>query len=376
MNKIAFDISFYRNTNSTGVGNYALRILSYIVEQKMEGQYILLLNVNTATYFRDKFPQFESYIIGRKWYNKIQYLHYFLWMFAFRRVVNRINVDLVFCPYGNPINCLRIKAKKISVLHDMQVRIDKKKSSPKHAWMYVFAENKLAENSQYIFTISEFAKNQILGFYPEIKDKLLNMSNLVYVPNISKVNAKDIGCPYLLFVGRLYRMKNVMTLIKAFDLLKVKYPLLKVVLVSNSVDYWYSDIEPYIKDKGIRDRVLLVESCSDNELLEWYRGASLFVFPSLREGFGFPPIEAGLMRIPVVSSKSDSLGEVTLNLLNYYEPATDEKQLAKVINRVLSTPPSAIELNRIKEEFENHYSINNVAGRICDFLNQENYQKA
>ena len=370
-NKIAFDLSFMKKTTSTGVGNYSLRILSYIVSHGLQDSYILLLNVHTAEHYQSLYPQFESLIVGKHWYYKIPYLHYFLWMWDFRRMANKSRARLIFCPYGNPINCWKTKAPKISVLHDMQVRMDKAKEHPKHARMYVYAEDRLVKYSKYVFTISEFARKQILGYYPEAEEKLLNMSNLVSVPVSCNLTPMQPGYQYLLFVGRLCKMKNVMTLIKAFNILKNRYTQLKVVLLSNTADYWNSTILPFAQSHGIKEHVVFVQSCSDEDLIRWYKGASLFVFPSLREGFGFPPIEAGMLGVPVVSSKADSLEEVTLGLLNYYEPPTDENQLAVAIANALDKPQSAEELENIKEQYQNHYSIDKVAGRICEFLHQQ-----
>lgn len=198
------------------------------------------------------------------------------------------------------------------------------------------------------------------------------MSNLVSMPNIDGVKPMKPGYQYILYVGRLCEMKNVMTLVRAFEKIKQKYNNLKVVLLSNTDAYWYSTIVPYLKNNGFEDKVIFIKSCSEEDLFRWYIGAKLFVFPSIREGFGFPPIEAGMMKVPVVTSKADSLEEVTLGLLNYYEPATDADELSKAIMKVIDNPQKEDTLNYIRNEFLSHYSIDIVAKNICDFLERVN----
>ena len=80
------------------------------------------------------------------------------------------------------------------------------------------------------------------------------------------------------------------------------------------------------------------------------------------------PIEASLMGIPVLSYKADSLEEVTMGLLNYYEPTIDDKALANEAIKVLDNPPSENELSNIKNTFAEKYSIDTVAKRIVEFL--------
>lgn len=178
----------------------------------------------------------------------------------------------------------------------------------------------------------------------------------------------DIGSPYLLYVGRLDVMKNVITLVKAFNLIKDKYTAYKLVLISSYWDYFETEIKPYVKNNDMMDRIVCVHNCSDEELTRWYMGASLFVFPSLREGFGYPPIEASFLKIPVVSSKSDSLEEVTLGLLNYYEPADNHNELSKTIDKCLSFPKSEKELDEIKNIMYDHYSTDTFGKKLFDFL--------
>ena len=258
-----------------------------------------------------------------------------------------------------------------TVVHDLQVRIDAKKHSKKEVLIYEITENNIMNTSDYIFTISEFSKNQIVSFYPNYGSKVLNMSNSVSMVNYVGLLPMQTEYDYILYVGRLCDQKNVMTLVKAFTLIMDQYPKLKLVLLAKSGWYWEKIIKPFAVKHRILDRIVLTGQCSEENLSQWYLGAKCFVFPSLREGFGSPPIEAAFMKIPVVTSKADSLEEVTLGLLNYYDPPLDETELSSAIKNVLDNQPSESELNYIQTEYEKKYSINVFGNRICNFI--ENY---
>lgn len=376
--KILFDLSFVLSPTSvyTGVAKYAYRILEYIVKDGRQDRYMLLLNENSAGNIRQMFPQFEYHIIGKKWMRRTLFFKFFFYMYEFRKAVNRIGANLVFCPYGGSVACLKVHSKKVSVIHDLQVRIDARYKKKRDVWLSIFAEDKLLNNSEYVLSISDFSRNQILSFYPWAENKVINMSNSVSMVRRDDLQPMQPGYKYLLYCGRLYVQKNVMTLVRAFKLLSSSYADLKLVLIGKDGDYWQNTIKPYADENGILNRIVLTGFCSEEDLSRWYLGATCFVFPSVREGFGFPPIEAAYMQVPVVSSKADSLEEVTLGLLNYYEPPLDETKLADAVKRVIDNPPSKQQLQNISNEFEKCYSIDVVGKRICDFLEKENQGSA
>ena len=194
------------------------------------------------------------------------------------------------------------------------------------------------------------------------------MSNLVSLPLYKETIPMSPGFDYILYVGRLDPMKNISTLLKAYKRIHDKRLKYKLVLISHSIDNYNKLFKPFVVANKLDNEIILVHNCSETDLIRWYKGAKLFVFPSIREGFGFPPIEAGMLRVPVLSSKSDSLEEITKGLVNYYEDPLDDKELADKITYCLNTPMTTEQLNAISECFISNYSTNIVGKKICDFL--------
>jgi len=114
--------------------------------------------------------------------------------------------------------------------------------------------------------------------------------------------------PYLLYVGNDYPHKNLKRLKLAFK-----------KLVENGLDF---------------ELVLITEFVSEKELDSLYKNASLFVFPSLSEGFGLPPLEAMARGLPVVSSNATCLPEILGNATAYFNPLNID-DMAGEIKRTL-----------------------------------------
>ena len=132
-------------------------------------------------------------------------------------------------------------------------------------------------------------------------------------------------------------------------------------------------LELSIDDTGVKYRFQAPKTALGDELLEYlereelryvYENASLFVTTSLNEGFGNTPIEAAFYHCPVICSRCDSLPEVTMGLVDYYEPAMDENCLSEVIIETLSNPPSKARLRMVSDRFKEAY---NSTKRVASF---------
>jgi len=150
--------------------------------------------------------------------------------------------------------------------------------------------------------------------------------------------------PYIFFVGAHDYRKNLATLIRAFDLLKQNRRIPHQLVLAGTGG---SDPRFYPPLKGIarvaENDIIFPGYIDDQFLPALYRGAQLFVFPSLKEGFGLPVLEAMACGVPVVSSKASSLPEVVADaglLVN----AEKESEIADAMMQVLGSPPLAREL--------------------------------
>jgi glycosyltransferase involved in cell wall biosynthesis len=129
----------------------------------------------------------------------------------------------------------------------------------------------------------------------------------------------DLSSPYLLFTGRLSPRKNIDRLFKAFVSLAAEDPSLRLVLAGPFTGQ-RPRIEFHPAATDISGRIIYTGPVSDSDLAALYNGCRLFVFPSLYEGFGLPPLEAMACGAPVVCSNASSLPEVTGDAARLVDP--------------------------------------------------------
>lgn len=108
-----------------------------------------------------------------------------------------------------------------------------------------------------------------------------------------------------------------------------------------------------------------MQNLSEEALKYLYEHAQLFISPSLREGFGYTPIEAAICKCPVICSRCEALPDTTQNKLIYYHPPQDTKALGDTIMHTLQNPPSSRQLNQISADYTNAYSCSK---QVQDFM--------
>lgn len=139
---------------------------------------------------------------------------------------------------------------------------------------------------------------------------------------------------YLLYVGVWMNHKNLRRLLEAFALVRRTYPDLKLVMTGQPVPA-YSPVLKEAERLGLTDHIIFPGFVPHEVLPAVYAGAAAFVFPSLYEGFGLPPLEAAACGVPVVISNVSSLPEIMGEAAEYVNPE-DERDIARGIIRVLA----------------------------------------
>ena len=186
---------------------------------------------------------------------------------------------------------------------------------------------RILKKSLKIITFSNFSKSSIMEIHkiPEQKISVI-YSGINHINLGGNLNTwkKD----YILYVGRSSPIKNLGRLIKAFKILINRYRLgLKLVLTCQKRDV------PFDLIKSVEKHIEFAGYVSEDQLAKLYQEALLFAFPSLYEGFGFPPLEAMAHGCPTVVSNIASLPEVCGDAAYFVDPY-DEENIANGIYQV------------------------------------------
>ena len=201
------------------------------------------------------------------------------------------------------------------------------------------------ERADRIITISEFSKQEIIELLGVPSE---NISVLPCAPSLTGHAADFEQCkekfgitkPYLLYVGTIEPRKNLSRLIQAFAQLKRECGIQHQLVLAGGKGWANEEI--YKAAESVED-VVFTGYISENEKYALYKNAAAFLFPSLYEGFGIPPLEAMFFGCPVVCAKAASLPEVVGDAAELVEP-DDVLSIAEGIWRILSNEDHAKEL--------------------------------
>lgn len=169
----------------------------------------------------------------------------------------------------------------------------------------------------------------------------------------------SVDPPKLLYVGNLYPYKNVGTLISAMaDVVKV-HSEARLQIVGHTPRF-VNHLKDQSKQLGLGKSVEFGGFLDRPELDKSYQAASIFVFPSLSEGFGLPPLEAMAVGVPVVAAKASCLPEVLKDAARFFEPK-DASDLASVINDLIAKPGQLADMQKRGYDLIKSYSWKRMA---------------
>ena len=184
-----------------------------------------------------------------------------------------------------------------------------------------------------------------------------------------RLAAVNVSRPYVLSVCSLEPRKNLDRLIRAFATVRRELDLPhQLVLVGRSG--WKSQrLHDLVAAESLESHVRFTGYVDDETLVDLYRQAALFVYPSMYEGFGLPVIEAMASGTPVVTSRGSSMREVAGDAALLADPGSDE-ELAAAIRQGLTDEDGRRVLREAGLRRAGDFSWDEMARRICAFLNE------
>jgi len=200
-------------------------------------------------------------------------------------------------------------------------------------WLYKKTAIPAAKRSSFVITPTEWSKKQINHFTGIPVEKLVVVPEGPKTFDETKVTTHSghllesfslTPNNYILHVGSMFKRKNLPALIHAFGKIKSSgYPGLKLVLAgspSNNIDSDHWAVLDSINNCGLEQDVVLTGYLNDEDLAQLYKNASLYVFPSINEGFGIPVLEAFKYSLPVLVANNSCLPEVGGEAVLQFDP--------------------------------------------------------
>ncbi|MDI3534966.1 MAG: hypothetical protein PWQ82_1331 [Thermosediminibacterales bacterium] len=321
-----------------GIGNYAYNLI----------QNILKVGNHDYTVFFQEHLKEDFKGVSRKNYNGT-YQRILDEQFCLLKEFRKFDL-LHFMDYSSPL--IDIKVPYIVTIHDLSFyRFPKCFTFGRRMIKKIIGPVSI-KRAVKIIADSENTRKDIVDLFSADEQKVVvvypGRSGFVRVTDTQKIQSVKekygIKGDYILFVGTLEPRKNIERLLLAYRILLNKNVKENLVIVGRT-GWLYERIFKTARDLGIEDRVCFTGFVEDEDMPAIYSGAKVFVYPSLYEGFGLPPLEAMECRVPVVVSDRSSLPEVVGSSGMYVDPY-DENSIAEGIHKLL-----------IDEELRNNLSV-------------------
>lgn len=239
-----------------------------------------------------------------------------------------------------------VKGKTVVTVHDMVYKAFPETVRGRTKLMLNIGLKKSMKRADIIVTDSEFSKSEIVKYFPQHKNKIRVVPCGVDLRKFRPCNDEnriaevkrslEITGDYFLYLGTIEPRKNLERLIKAYALFVKKVGKDAPLLVLAGGKGWlYSGIFEKVKLLGLENKVVFTKYVPSEDMNPLMCGALSFVFPSLYEGFGMPPLEAMACGVPVLASGEASLPEVTGDCALICD-AYSEKSIAGGLYRLYS----------------------------------------
>lgn len=309
--KIGIDARMYSSA-FTGIGRYVYELIHNLAEIDDKNEYVIFMNNPEFEEFEPPNKRFKKVLVNARHYS-------FGEQVRFPELLYKEKLDLVhFTHFNAPVF---YKKPCVVTIHDLTLHFypGKKMTSFYRRWGYKIVLRSVVSRAKKLISVSQNTKEDLMTLMkvPDERVEVIHEGvnkNFKPITNEEKINdvRKKYGIikPFALYTGVWRSHKNLVNLIKAFSYMKKNEHFDGQLVITGKEDHLYVEVRAVINELELEGDVVFTGMVPDEELPMLYSSAKVYIFPSLYEGFGLPPLEAMACGTPVAASKAASIPEV------------------------------------------------------------------
>jgi len=357
----------------SGIGQYEMHIARYVPQADPDDDFVLIAREDSLSSFPPASAKFSIHTYGKKMENKKLNL---LWHHAcIPRIAKKQKLDLLHLSSQQRLLSRR-PCKLVGAIHDLGTYHVKNKYGRLRDFYMRRLGRYFAHKLDHVITISNFSKNDIINFFGIPEDRI----TVTYLGlDLNRFRPRDRAeCrekiaqkhgfrePFIVYIARLdHPSKNHVTLLKAYSILRKKYGVEHKLVLGGTKWFGAEIIFQTVEALGLKDHVVFAGFVSDDDLPVMYSAADMQVFPTLFEGFGFPPLESMACGTPVACSNVSAVPEVVGEAAVLFDPLSPE-EIASSVNSILSNPVLCGNLVRKGLEHARQFTWEETARRTIE----------
>jgi len=364
---LGIDTREIQNGVVTGIGRSLANLINYFIKFDTKHTLILFSEKRLPVNFNGQVRQVNL--------NKCAT---FIWdQIKIPKALSEHSVDLFYSPYYKTPLLTNISiVSQILDLMFLNHPYYKNNLTVSQKLYYAIFGKAFARKSLSIITDSVHAKNDIIKLW-RINPKKITVIPLGLADRYKPVTDKNLlnrirsklNLPqkYILYLGNFKPHKNVSSLIKAFKIVENKFPDYKLIL-AGTLDEHGIKTKDYVIRQDLKNKVLFTDTIREKDYPEAILSmADLFVFPTLYEGFGLPPLEAMACGTPVVTSNLTSVPEVIGDAGVLVNPL-DIEELSGAISNLLEDPEKRAQYSEKGLKRAQKFREKDTAGKLYEHL--------
>lgn len=333
--RIAVNTIFLQKDRLEGYGHYAKEILSRIVQQHPEHEFVFLFDRSYSEEFITA-KNITPVIVKPAARHALSF--YYWYNIKAPLALRKYKPDVWLQPFG--FCSLGTKIPQVLIVHDLAFKHYPKFIAWHHRWFYQLFTKHFLQKAKAVVTVSAFSKADIIQQYQIPTEKISVVTGAARkgfhpISWQEKEQVKDSyadGREYFLFIGGIHPRKNLMNLLKAFSLFKKWQHSNMKILIAGRLAWQYGEVLTKLKSYKYRDDVVLLDYLPEEQLMKITASAYAMVYPSFFEGFGLPIIEAMQSGVPVISSNTSSMPEVGGDIALYANPNSPDDIAKQMLN--------------------------------------------